>query len=259
MNTQWLDAYAHLDSLLHRWEPRSKLIALVGLLFAFAAISDVRLVPVMLALSIALYAMSRLPLTFLLSRLRYPGALLLVFVGVLPFIAGEQVVLRVGLLALHHEGLLLALLTSARFAAILTTSLVLFGTTAFLTIVRTLAMLGVPALLVDMLFFFYRYLATIAENLSTMQRAMHLRGFRARRPDWRTITMLAALAGSLLIRSYEQSERVYQAMRLRGYGHTPPVRHQHQSRAHPHDRLLFGGTLACAGALVAANSLLLAL
>ena len=29
----------------------------------------------------------------------------------------------------------------------------------------------------------------------------------------------AMLAGNLLIRSYEQSERVYKAMRLRGYGY----------------------------------------
>ncbi|MEO1286132.1 MAG: ATP-binding cassette domain-containing protein [Chloroflexota bacterium] len=36
--------------------------------------------------------------------------------------------------------------------------------------------------------------------------------------DKRSIVQVASLMGSLLIRSYEQAERVYKAMRLRGYG-----------------------------------------
>jgi cobalt/nickel transport system permease protein len=38
------------------------------------------------------------------------------------------------------------------------------------------------------------------------------------------VQQLATLTGSLLIRSYERSERVYKAMRLRGYGYGVPSR-----------------------------------
>ena len=56
-----------------------------------------------------------------------------------------------------------------------------------------------------------------------MQIAMRLRGFRLKGYDRRSLNQMAAMAGTLFIRSYEQSERVYHAMTLRGYGHTPPT------------------------------------
>jgi cobalt/nickel transport system permease protein len=68
----------------------------------------------------------------------------------------------------------------------------------------------------------YRYLHDIDQDWHTMQRAMHLRGFHFSQSKtfWqgKPLVRLASLVGTLLIRSYEQSERIYQAMRLRGYG-----------------------------------------
>lgn len=52
-----------------------------------------------------------------------------------------------------------------------------------------------------------------------MQRAMKLRGFQAHHLSPRNVSLLAALMGTLLVRSYEQSQQVYQAMMLRGYGY----------------------------------------
>ena len=43
----WIDEYAHLDSPLHRWNPRGKLLGLFALIFAFSLVSDVRFLPVM--------------------------------------------------------------------------------------------------------------------------------------------------------------------------------------------------------------------
>ncbi|NJO19990.1 MAG: hypothetical protein HC838_07910, partial [Spirulinaceae cyanobacterium RM2_2_10] len=40
----------------------------------------------------------------------------------------------------------------------------------------------------------------------------------------RNLQRLASLAGSLLVRSYERSQHVYQAMILRGYGQGPGAR-----------------------------------
>ncbi|PSN10637.1 cobalt ECF transporter T component CbiQ, partial [filamentous cyanobacterium CCP5] len=62
-----------------------------------------------------------------------------------------------------------------------------------------------------------------------------------------------SLTGSLLIRSYERSQRVYQAMRLRGYGQLP--RHQLSDRQ-PCDGAsltLTGVTLAIAVGFVLAE------
>jgi cobalt/nickel transport system permease protein len=216
-----LDAYAHRDSPLHRWEPRCKLVALLALLFAFAFVRDLRLLPAMLVVTVALYAASRLPVAFLLSRLRYPGMFLLLFALVVPLLVGSKVLLQFGPLALYREGVLFVLLVTTRFGAMLTVGMVLFGTTPLLTTVRALRALGLPDILADMTLLAYRYLHDLGRDLRTMQTAMRLRGFQGLAFGPRNLRMLAALVGSLLVRSYARSERVYQAMILRGYGHTP--------------------------------------
>jgi cobalt/nickel transport system permease protein len=55
-----LDEYAHLDSPLHSWEPRLKLLSLGALASTFAAVRDPRLLPMMLAASLALCLFARL-------------------------------------------------------------------------------------------------------------------------------------------------------------------------------------------------------
>ena len=81
-----LDEYAHLNSPIHRWDPRYKLIGLIALIFAFASVTDSHLIPAMLLVAGILYAISKLPLSFLLKRLRYPGFFLLGIVIFLPFV-----------------------------------------------------------------------------------------------------------------------------------------------------------------------------
>lgn len=250
----WLDEYAHLDSPLHRWDARYKLVGLLGLIFAFASVDDLRLVPGMLAVTGVLYAASRLPFSFLLSRLRYPGVFLLVVAILLPLLTGHTMLVSIGPLTLRQEGFLLMLIILTRFATILTVSLVLFGTSPFLITVRAMQALGLPTLLTDMVLFFYRYLNDTADQLATMQTAMRLRGFHSRQLSRQSASALAALAGSLLVRSYEQSERVYHAMVLRGYGHTPLP--PDSFRANAADRLVLYVVLLVAGGIVTANVML---
>ncbi len=213
----WIDEYAHLDSPLHRWNLRVKLFALFALLFAFSLVQDVRLLPVMFGLTALLYRAAGLPVSFLWSRLRYPGFFLAVMAFILPF-SGQTVALSLGPLAIYREGLTSLLLVVSRFSCILTVGLIMFGTAPFLTTIRAMQSLGMPPLLADMMLLSWRYLFEIGETLATMERAMRLRGYRAGRFSLRGMQTLSSLAGSLLVRSYEQSERVYFAMKLRGYG-----------------------------------------
>jgi len=213
-----LDEHAQMDSPLHRWEPRCKLIGLMSLIFAFSYVRDLRLLPVMLATTAALYATSRLPISFLSKRLRAPGAFLIIAALLLPFYSGSIVLWRIGPLALRQEGCLQMVSLVVRFVSILTTGLLLFGTGPFLMSVKAMRALGLPSLLADMTLFSYRYIYVIGDDLETMETAMGLRGFRLRHPGGRALTTLASLAGSILVRSYERSERVHKAMILRGYG-----------------------------------------
>lgn len=213
-----LDKYAHLDSPIHRWEQRSKLVALTSLIFAIAFIEKLVLLPAAIAATITLYALSRLPLSFLVQRLRYPGLFVASVVILLPFVSGETVWLQVAGLSIYLEGGYAVLLIVTRFLCIFTISLVLFGTAPFFSSIKAMRSLGLPSVLADMTLLAYRYLETFGETLTTMQRAMRVRGWERRRLSGRQLRLLSSLAGSLIVRSFEQSQRVYQAMILRGYG-----------------------------------------
>ncbi|MUL39465.1 cobalt ECF transporter T component CbiQ [Gloeocapsopsis dulcis] len=229
-----LDTYAYLKSPIHCWETRCKLVALLALIFTFAFVQQLILLPAMVIVTLIYYSISRLPGYFLLQRLRYPGFFLATLAILLPFTVGNTIIWQLGFLALRQEGLVALTLIVTRFLCILTIGLILFGTAPFLTSIKAMRSLGLPSVLADMTLLSYRYIEQFGEDLTRMQTAMRLRGFRANKLSRRNLTVLASLAGSLLVQSYEQSQQVYQAMILRGYGCVPQRRRQ-QFKTHASD------------------------
>lgn len=243
-----IDRYAELDSPVHRWDPRLKLMGLGTLAFACAFVTDLRVVLLLVLASAGLALLARLPLSFVTGRLRYPGLFILALAVVLPFLSGETVLVRLGPLALHLEGLLDFLLIAGRFAAIVTIGLVVFATAPMLITIEALRALRLPDILADMLLLSYRYLYELGADLDRMRTATRLRGFQPRRPGPHTLATLGSLTGSLLVRGHEQSTRIHRAMILRGYGaaaHNP-----HSFRAGPRDVLALVTTVLLAAALV---------
>ena len=214
------DIYVSRVSPIHQWAVRPKLLSLLTLMFAIALVQHLAIIPWVLGVVGSLYLCSRLPLRYLLHRLPYPGVFIVAMVGLLPFVSGETVLWQWQGIALRLEGLQTAALVAGRFLAILTTGFILLGTTPFLDMLKALRSLGLPSLLTDMALLTYRYLFDIASQLLTMQQAMRLRGYgwmrQTLRRQW---GWTVSLFGSLLLRSYERSQRVYKAMRLRGYGY----------------------------------------
>ena len=218
-----IDRYVHLNSWMHRWRPRPKLVGLGTLIFAFAMVEDLRLVPAMLGVTAVLYAIATLPLSFLLHQLRYPGFFILGVVILLPLVSGETILWQFGPIALRSEGFSAMVLIVCRFFSILTLGLIILGTSPCSATIKAMRSLGLPHVLADMMLLSYRYLFEFSQMLTTMQQAMKLRGFTAPsrlalRELMSHLRRLASLMGTLLIRSYEQSLRSYQAMGLRGYG-----------------------------------------
>jgi len=247
-----LDRYAYLETPLHRWDPRCKLAGMMVLIFAFSYVRDLRLLPVILAVSGAMYVYSGLPLSFLLSRLRLPALFLVAVAVILPFASGQTVLFQLGPLAVKEEGCLDLLRIAVKFISILTMGIVLFGTMPFLTAVKAMRGLGLPYILADMTLFAYRYLFEIGDDLKAMQTAMRLRGFRNK--NLSGFSTLASLAGTILVRSFEQSDRVFKAMILRGYGQPASFKDEFQARTIDVVGLLL---LISAAAAVVATELLL--
>lgn len=70
--------------------------------------------------------------------------------------------------------------------------------------------------LIHILLFMVRYINVIDEEYNKLTTAIKLRGFIPR-PSIHTLKVYGQIIGILLIRSFERSEKVYNAMRLRGY------------------------------------------
>lgn len=251
-----LDVYIDRPSWLHQWEPRCKLIGLMGLIFAFAFVRDLWLLVPMVVVTIALYFSSQLPFPFLLKRLRYPGLFLIGIVILLPFFSGETLVWKWGWLSVYQEGCEAVILIAVRFFSIVTIALILVGSTPFITLLNALRSLGVSPILTDMTLLTYRYLHDVGGNLATMRIAMRLRGGSRAKHRWfqfdrNFLTQIAMLTGTLLIRSYEQSERVYQSMRLRGYSLRRYAHSNQQSGTRKSAIALVGCLLVAIGFIVA--------
>jgi cobalt/nickel transport system permease protein len=100
-------------------------------------------------------------------------------------------------------------------------ALLLTFTTPFPDIVEALRRLRVPKLMVAIISFMYRYLAVLTDEASRMMRARASRSASIDgRPGgsiaWRA-KVVGSMVGSLLLRAYERSERIYAAMQSRGF------------------------------------------
>ena len=208
-------------SFMHHWDPRMKLIGLLLLAFTFSFVSNLNVLPVMIGLTLGVVTLSRYPVRRLLRRLRYPSLIILCLVLLLPMISGFTPLVEWGGLTVTKEGLLAAVLVAVRFFCIITLATVLLGTTPVLVNIKAMRALGLPDIMADMALLVVRYLEVLAADLRRMRVAMRLRGHAEQRWPWQNLQTTAWLTGSLILRSYERSQFVYNAMRLRGYGHAP--------------------------------------
>ena len=89
--------------------------------------------------------------------------------------------------------------------------------------------------MVAIISFMYRYLAVLSDEATRMSRA---RASRSAQPDgkgggsivWRA-RVTGSMVGSLFLRSYERSERIYAAMQARGF--EGEFRHLHSRALRP--------------------------
>ncbi len=126
-------------------------------------------------------------------------------------------------------------------------ALLLAFTTPFHELVDGLRQLRLPRIMVAIISFMYRYLAVLADEATRMNRARLSRsavidGRGGGSIGWRA-RVTGAMVGSLFLRSYERSERIYAAMQSRGF--------EGEFR-HLHSRSLRPGEIVAVGVLLAA-------
>ena len=98
--------------------------------------------------------------------------------------------------------------------------LILVAVTPFRELTEGLRRLHLPGVFISLFEMTYRYLGTLAGEALSMYTAYSLRGGLKKGVEMRD---MGSFAGQLLLRSFDRAERVYQAMKCRGYQDAPPA------------------------------------
>lgn len=237
--TDWsvpsIDKYAHGKSLFHTWDPRFKLFSLTVYSFSVASLENVSFTLVALLISIIAVYIAGLPLQRSMNRLKAMSGFLIMFLLVLPFTvkgsAGETVFVIAGWdsLAFHSSGFMTACSIVIKASAIAFLMEPLFSTSPFPVTLLALSRLGMPVVICQMILLSHRYVHVFLQEMRRMYRGMKVRGFR-KRTDIETLRSLGNLLGMLIVRSFDRTQRVYDAMLSRGYSGVFPTYTQFVSK-----------------------------
>ena len=207
------------DTLVHRLDPRVK-VAGCGLLTILTVVSKSwPVVGVSLLAGVVLLLTARLSRLGVVRRFVRLNAFMAFVLGVLCVtIPGEEVWRWWGL-SVTSEGLARGGMIVLKANAIVLWVTVLIGTIEVVSLGHALAHLKAPGKLIQLFLFTVRYIDVLHHERLKLSRAMKMRGFKAKL-NKHTLRSLGYLVGMLLVRSLERSERIYAAMKCRGFkGH----------------------------------------
>ncbi len=221
MRHDFIDRYAYGASVVHRTDARLKIITVITALVGVNLWRTPRWYVFAAAALVAgtVVAAARLPVTYVIKRAVVVLPFAVCAGAFLPFTtAGDAA-------ATWAFGVWTATVTFAGlrlYAAVIAKSyisaafvLLLVATTPFPDLVAALRWFRAPGLFLDLLAFAYRYLFVLEEEGARLARAWGMRYFGHR--PLRRFTVLGPAVASLFVRSYERAERVWGAMRARGY------------------------------------------
>jgi cobalt/nickel transport system permease protein len=224
------DRYHEKESFVHHLAPRVKVVVTVAFIVSNALLPDGAWTAFAAAwlFLLAANSASRLGIVYTLKRSLIALPFALIAITVLFSIPGEPLFSFrwfMSDLVITDMGLL-------RFATILIRSwlsvqmaILLVATTRFPDLVHALEHLHIPAILTTIIAFLYRYLFVLTDEVFRLMRARESRAAAASGQRaggsmiWRA-RIAGHMTGQLFLRSYERSDRIYNAMVARGYaGH----------------------------------------
>jgi cobalt ECF transporter T component CbiQ len=244
--------------LLQRLDPRVKLVSLVAMLLVVGLVSRLPVLVALYAATVALAALSRLPIGFFVRRV---WLFVPIFTGIvvvpatLNLVTPGHVVLPLGHwlghpVGLTRQGLEAAALIVARVATSISLVVLLTLTTPWPRMLAALRALLVPRVFVLVVGMAYRFLFTLLDAVTDMYEARRARAVAHPRDVRQGRRFVAASAGSLFGKALTVSEEVHQAMVARGF----------RGEVHALDRFrLRGADAVWTLALLAATALTLGL
>jgi cobalt/nickel transport system permease protein len=226
VHDHYLDPYRPGNSVLHRLDSRVSFVLTLGFILAVAVVPTGAwpMYVLLLAMVVAAAVAAELGVTYALVRALLSLPFVLAAAPVLFTVPGRA------LFALHLGGWVLTAtdLGLQRLVSLMLKSwismqaaVLLAATTRFPDLLVAMRSVGVPRLLVTILGLMWRYLFVLVGEAMRLMRARDARSGspagRGGRSLWWRAQVTGHMAGSLFLRGYERSERIYAAMIARGY------------------------------------------
>ncbi len=210
------ESFAAGDSLIHRIDPRIRLICAALLTLPTALFQTISPAFIMLFAGVFFIILSRLPLKAVINRLLVVNVFIAFLWLFLPFSTPGTPFYSYGPFVATKQGVALAGLITVKSNAIVLTLMALMGTIGVQDLGPAMQQLKIPTKLCHILLFTYRYIFVIHQEYITMRQAMSARGF-APKTNSHTYRSYAWLVGMLLVKSWDRAERVFGAMNCRGF------------------------------------------
>ncbi len=125
----------------------------------------------------------------------------------------EEVILASGVVV--TTGVLAFFVLHVRTILSVSAVLLLVSTTKFSDLTKQLGRMHVPIFMIHLMEMIYRYITVLVEEASVMMTAYRLRNPQYKYPH---IKHMGTFVGHLFLRSMDRAERIYCAMKCRGYG-----------------------------------------
>jgi cobalt/nickel transport system permease protein len=231
MRHSFLDRYRQGTSPIHKLDPRLKLLATLAFVLVVTTTTPGNWIvfALLAALAIGVTLVAQVPLAEGLKH----SAVALPFAGMvaisLPFTQAGEVLWSWQPLDFAQGGpfgftltitdaglVLFATVVIKAWLSVMVSGLMV-ATTPFPDLLQAMRSLHVPEVLTATISFMYRYLFVLVDEAMRLQTARAARSVGTGRTVWWRARVLGRMIGSLFIRSYERSERIYAAMLARGF------------------------------------------
>lgn len=213
-NIYSLESLSEGDSVIHRIHPGVKLLTTVIYIMAVISVSIYDLSGILsyVFYPVFIMALAELPYKTLFSRLLLTLPIAF-FAGLSNVFFNRQTALYIGTIGISY-GMISFVVIVIKTVFTVMAVLILVATTPLDIICRQLIKIKVPQIIVVQIMLSYRYISCIVEETRSMYTAYILRSDGRKSIN---ISDMGAFAGQLLLRSLDRAERVYYAMKCRGF------------------------------------------
>ncbi|TAN61042.1 cobalt ECF transporter T component CbiQ [bacterium] len=161
----------------------------------------------------------KIPLRVMLARVSAPLGIAIMVVFLQVFFSGKSPIIKIQLfghtLVGYKEGLELGLLILCRVIGSVSLIIFLSMTTSLDKLLAAARYFKVPATAVEITMLAYRYIFMLFEDVSIVRQAQKMRlGYSS---PLKSLRSMGELAGAAVIKAYDQSLAIQEAMMLRGY------------------------------------------